>query len=401
MKIFAIKNTDTIKFSGVKKDFSFSPVLPEPNCDKFSKNNFTQNPIAYINTKLPDTKNRAVFLENVCNAIAKSDDNARNIIALVDYISKNNMPPEILMDLSQNPIVNEALLDDFNASVDIPVLSSREALEELKDGDIFVEHNDDMLSMKVAKNRVERFKISPQVYLELFSPVKRHIVSQGLSYDCYLLSVINTLMNRPDGFSKILKCLEQDGDDLLVKFANGSYTHTFKDAKLPKNADMSRLSKGCDGVKIFECAYSDELEKAAQYANRTVDLKRVNSLLPDNIPKYENAGDYLRDLSGSARNFMDCMGIKDIKMYNLSRNVPFVKNMARQQLANPKVQEDGIFIGCKNVGNGAHAYVIEPFNQGSKTFCKVYNSSNASFYTKMDLDETENYFDGIYTGKLN
>lgn len=401
MKVAEVRYINLLSFSGIQKLPPTSPAFVSVEHDEFRRNEYKDNPLEYIGAKLPDAKNRAVFLENICNAIAKSDDNARNIIALVDYISKNNLPPEILMDLSQNPMVNEALLDDLNKPEDVPVLLTKEAFEELKDGDIFVENNDDMLSMKVAKNRIERLKISPQMYLELFSPVKRHIVSQNLSSDCYLLGVLNTLMNRPEGLYRILKCLEQDGDNLLVRFINGGYTHTFKDGKLPQNVDMSRLSSGCDGIKIFEYAYGKELEKAAQYANRTVDLKRVNSLLPENVPKYENAGDYLRDLSGSARSFMDCMGIKDIKMYNLSRNMPFVKNMARQQLANPKVQEDDIFIGCKNVENGAHAYAIEPFNQGGKTFCKVYNSSNASFYTKMDLDETENYFDGIYTGKLN
>ncbi len=381
------------------------------NEDKFQKDEtFADDPISYINGKFQNTEKMAKYLPNVCAALLKNDENARNIAALIDYAAKNNMPSDFIMDLLADPKLNPLITEELKAKdVEIPTFKSqKEAIENSKTGDIFLLAENDFISIKTQNDEIAPLKITPKTYKKLFPPVIGKVTTQNLASDCYLLGVLNAMMNNPKGKAKILSMFEEKNGNIYLNYENGNLEHEFKDGNLPDNTDYLRLANAPLGIKMVEYAYGDELEeKSLRYGEKET-LSHANSMLPPYYPKYLKVADYLRDKNGSIGNFMQTIGLKDIEKCNLM--TPNGQKKLVDSFYDLNGFEDKIFVAASNqtptkLKNGTitkpnHAYVIEPYTEDKRIKFRLYNSSNSAFYSDINLIDIINSFSRIYIGKI-
>ena len=188
--------------------------------DKFEKDEtFADDPMGYIKGRFEDAEKMAKYLPNVCAALSKNDGNSKNIAALIDYAAKHHMPSDFMMDLLNNPKLNPLVAEELRAKdVEIKTFKSKkEAIENSKTGDVFSIADDDFISIKTQDSEVTPLKITPETYKKLFPPVEGKVTTQNLSSDCYLLGVLNAMMNNPKGKAKILSMFEETEDTLKIK----------------------------------------------------------------------------------------------------------------------------------------------------------------------------------------
>lgn len=379
--------------------------------DKFEKDEtFADDPITYINGRFQDTKKMAKYLPNVCSALSKNDENARNIAALIDYAAKHNMPSDFMMDLLTNPKLNPLITEELKAKdVEIPTFKSKkEAIQNLKAGEVFSIVDEDFISIKTKDSETIPLKITPETYKKLFPPVIGKVTTQNLSSDCYLLGVLNAMMNNPEGKAKILSMFEEKNGNIYLNFENGNILYEFKGGNLPDDADFLRLANAPLGIKMVEYTYGIELEEKNKNSSEKETLSHANSMLPPYYPKYLKVADYLRDKNGSIGNFMQTMGLKDIEKCNLM--TPNGQNKVADILYSLDGFEDKIFVAASNqtptkLKNGTttkqnHAYVIEPYTEDKRIKFRLYNSSNSAFYSDINLSDILNSFSRIYIGKI-
>lgn len=407
MKVAIISNNKNILLNGSTKILQPFSFKGKQGNDKFEhKSTPALDPIKYFNDVFPDAKKFEIYLKNFYSAILNGDKNSQEILRLIEFARNNNIDSDIFMQLVNKPQVNRGILEEMNnKESQIRIYTNQnEALEKSCVGDVFLVNGDKFISMKNSKGDIIRLEIEPNMYLALFPSVKKYITTQNFSSDCYLLAVLCALINKPEGKEKILSSIKQDGEDVLIKFNSGCSEYRYNCAQLPSDVDNLRLAKGCLGIKMFEYAYGLELEQQTKVNSNQIDLDKVNTSLPSYYPKYKSSADYYRDKSGSTLRFMKSMGIFG-KSCNLA--VPISREIALSTLSNPNNFVNKIFIGvskktpklAKNQEN--HGYVIEPQYNSNKLTYRVYDSSNSSFYTIMDLDELMECFSHILIGDIN
>lgn len=411
MKIFS----NNLNFKTVEpincKPFLNLHFMGQLNEDKFQKDEtFADDPMSYIKARFQDTEKMAKYLPNICIALSKNDENSRNIAALIDYAAKNNMPSDFMMDLLTNPKLNPLITEELKAKdVEIRTFKSKkEAIQNLKAGEVFSIAGENFISIKTQDSETTPLKITPETYKKLFPPVIGKVTTQNLSSDCYLLGVLNAMMNNPMGKAKILSMFEEKNGNIYLNYENGNVEHEFKGGNLPDGADFLRLANGPLGIKMVEYAYGDELEeKSLRYGEKET-LSHANSMLPPYYPKYLKVADYLRDKNGSIGNFMQAMGLKDIEKCNLM--TPSGQKKLVDTFYDLEGFEDKIFVAASNqtptkLKNGTitkpnHAYVIEPYTEDKRIKFRLYNSSNSAFYSDINLIDIINSFSRIYIGKI-
>ena len=159
MKIFS----NNLNFKTVEpincKPFLNLHFMGQLNEDKFQKDEtFADDPMSYIKARFQDTEKMAKYLPNICIALSKNDENSRNIAALIDYASKNNMTSDFMMDLLKN---------------------KKDAIQNSKTGEVFCLADEDFISIKTSDSEISPLKITPESYKKLFPPVKGKVTTQN------------------------------------------------------------------------------------------------------------------------------------------------------------------------------------------------------------------------------
>lgn len=393
------------------KAFSNLHFMGQFDEDKFEKDEtFADDPMGYIKGRFEDAEKMAKYLPNVCAALSKNDGNSKNIAALIDYAAKHHMPSDFMMDLLTNPKLNPFITEELKAKdVEIKTFKSKkEAIENSKTGEVFSIADEDFISIKTSDSEITPLKITPESYKKLFPPVIGKVTTQNLASDCYLLGVLNAMMNNPKGKAKILSMFEEKNGNIYLNYENGNIKHDFKGGNLPDCTDFLRLANAPLGIKMIEYAYGDELEEKSIRCGEEETLSHANSMLPPYYPKYLKVADYLRDKNGSIGNFMQTMGLKDIEKCNLITLNG--QNKVMDALYDLNGFEDKIFVAASNqtptkLKNGIttkpnHAYVIEPYTEDKRIKFRLYNSSNSAFYSDINLGDIINSFSRIYIGKI-
>lgn len=182
MKIFS----NNLNFKTVEpincKPFLNLHFMGQLNEDKFQKDEtFADDPMSYIKARFQDTEKMAKYLPNICIALSKNDENSRNIAALIDYASKNNMTSDFMMDLLTSPKLNPLITEELKAKdVEIPTFKSKkEAIQNLNAGEVFSIADEDFISIKTKDNETIPLKITPETYKKLFPPVKGKVTTQN------------------------------------------------------------------------------------------------------------------------------------------------------------------------------------------------------------------------------
>ena len=127
-------------------------------------------------------------------------------------------------------------------------------------GKLYCSTGDDLVELKMSK----------QTFEKLFPIEKRYNISQVGLGDCWWCAKMGSIIDTPKGRAYLYQLIEEQGDNLVVKFPETQKTIIFEKGKLNKLAPISIYKKdgklefgdgtarvfACKGVQILEQAYT-------------------------------------------------------------------------------------------------------------------------------------------------
>lgn len=216
------------------------------------------------------------FLSNVLNLAESRPDKYLEIdgCGFFNLIRDGVLDENILNFINQNiyisaPLVNaikKMTLDEPDIKT-LPKNTKPEATYGLiPDGEIY--EIDNQLYLNYADDKGNKhytpLKLSKEKVNELFPLYETSNVVQGKIGDCWIIAVLDTIMELPYGKASIINLFEEDGKDIIVKFPNKKQKIRFKNGK---TGTLENGLKGAEGLKMIEQAFliyeSKKLSKKA------------------------------------------------------------------------------------------------------------------------------------------
>ncbi|MCR4881564.1 MAG: calcium-binding protein [bacterium] len=142
-------------------------------------------------------------------------------------------------------------------------------------GDVYKENGNLYYRTGTGSNDYVQLEISEDTYLELFEPVKRFIVEQGSSADCFLLSsAMVDCMENVQARGSILKMFKEENGNIIVKIPGVSqYPVTFDNGDLKTTTGIVSSAKG---LQMLEQAYA--LAKFAEVIDSGISNQDITDL---------------------------------------------------------------------------------------------------------------------------
>ena len=192
---------------------------------------------------------------------------------LLDLIRDGKVDVGILgrLDMSENMFISNRTLAEIrriaNGEPLVPSIPKSEIEAISKhvpngnvceiDGALYVNDN----------GRPVRLKISKEAFENLFPPLGNVAFRQGDIGDCWFVSTLENLMDKPSGRVSVYQLFEQQGDDILVRFPGSSDAVLFNKGLLAYNGrgpaiqsaegnDFSAMAGTPKGVQMIEQAYA-------------------------------------------------------------------------------------------------------------------------------------------------
>lgn len=206
-----------------------------------------------------------IFPENiVSNMINLHNTNPKNYKKIMetgvfDLIKEGKISPKVLDNVGENQFLSPRILDDIKkikenkspvkalaGDIDINNIS-----KYVKDGEVF-EHksivyvNDNGTPLKLSMTK-EKFE-------ELFPLVDSSGIQQSCIGDCWLVSFLDSLMEKPKGRAIVYNSIRQDGKDIIVQFKDSKKSIRFKNGEL--HPDKDQTLKGAKGLQFIEQAFA-------------------------------------------------------------------------------------------------------------------------------------------------
>lgn len=194
-------------------------------------------------------------------ALCKMKDSRYNKMVdsgVFELIKEGKLSAELLSPIRNHTYMSDRLLGDIkkikNNEPCVPTLPSGINLSNISkyvaDGDVC--SIDGKLYINNNGNAV-KLNITPEKYEELFPILDRYNNYQGNIGDCYLISALDALMDKPAGKIRLLSLIKQEGNDIVIKFPNDKASIVFKDSQV-FDANGMQVS-GAKGLQMFEQAY--------------------------------------------------------------------------------------------------------------------------------------------------
>lgn len=182
---------------------------------------------------------------------------------VLDYLNTNSdFSTDFYKDVKK-VIKNESVVPEFS-----PTASKKMVFASTKTGDVvsigenmFINDGEGLVKWNMTKEK----------YLDLFPPVLRFASKQGKLGDCYLISVIDNIMSKPEFRVKLYQMFSQDGDDIVVHL-KGMDNYKYKNIIRFKNGDVEQFShkrqlNGAKGLQMLELAYAECALRERSYDN--------------------------------------------------------------------------------------------------------------------------------------
>lgn len=259
-------------------------------------------------------------------------------------------------------------------------------------GKLYVNDNGKPVSINMSKEKFE----------ELF-PATTTFVQQGQVADCWLVSALDNMMDKPDGRTAIYQLFRQEGNDIYIKFPNATKEIKFTNGQVV-NANGHQL-KGAPGLQLVEQSYSvhRSLREAQNYAQGTSITK---------MSGFTDIEKQMRRLDGgwSEELFADVFGNKaisgQIEIYNPSdskKMVNILKKYANDENCFINVATkyvDGESFWENMIDNNynifsRHAYSLKGYNAQNNSFI-ISNPWNTGLAIEIPSDKFKEYFDTIH-----
>ena len=221
---------------------------------------------------------------------------ASNIEMLLRLVQDGTVDKHVFEFIPSNGKLSQEIVDDvvklYEASelgiepieifvptfknVDETVLGGNETIsfnntyKDIKIGDVFQVEGEEFIRIKTSDTESIQLNISKETYFKLFPPVERYGSTQNNIGNCWEVSGINTLLNSPDTRAKMLKLFSQEGDDIVIRLPESSFTITstygeeisniqeqfkeirFKNGELPAGINLEYYSQGALGFQMLE-----------------------------------------------------------------------------------------------------------------------------------------------------
>ena len=171
----------------------------------------------------------------------------------LDYLNKHSdFSTDVYNDI-QKAIDNEPVVIEFPEKT-----NKTKVFKSTKTGDV----------VSIGRNlfinngeKLEKWNITKEKYLELFPQVLRFASKQGQLGDCYFVSIIDNMMSKPKFRVKLYEMFSQDGDDIIVHL-RGMDGYRYQNKVRFKNGDVEKFShkrqlQGAKGLQMLEQAYAE------------------------------------------------------------------------------------------------------------------------------------------------
>lgn len=190
--------------------------------------------------------------------LKSQDFNNENLKQLLNLINEKLLNPRCLKYISQTGELGQNIKNNVNKEYISQFDNIKNAMNNCAVGDIFKTSEENGLFIKVDEKKYNKIKMDENMFVELFPQMQKFASFQKNSSDCYLIATINAILDNPSTSYIIYDCLEQDGEDIKIKFPKGNYEYVYKNATPPKIS--SGLITGSKGIQLLEHAYGRYLD---------------------------------------------------------------------------------------------------------------------------------------------
>lgn len=250
-------------------------------------------------------------LKQVADVIDKNDEEALNTRRMVDLVADGTLWRGVLRyfcangEMSENTakdinLVYQARKDNVNP-VDryVPTVKTmQDGIKNVKIGDTFEVEGEKNIFFKDADDEAYQLKISKPIFAELFPPVERFACVQGAAGDCYLLSAMNAMIDKPETRGIIYNMFEETDNSINVQMPNGDYVYSVDKNNITGNIDKWQHMQGAKGLILAEHTYGEELKFDLEnefYSYMNSEIKRLTEEEPENTEKIEGYKKRLAD----------------------------------------------------------------------------------------------------------
>ena len=314
--------------------------------------------------------------------------------------------------------------------------SNEDAIKNLNSGEVFQLNNSNKISIKLSDGSVKELNLTPEKYLELFPPVEKYSLKQGSNTaDCYLVSVLDSIIKTPNGFAQILECFnEYEDGSVSVKFPNGKSSFILEagetlseNIKTAETSFMGQItsystnpedyiSKSSTGIQMLEHLYGLEIlkEKVNGNENSQQLINELNAEEQDIAKIAELHHYYEEELNdGSEATKLRGSGGSEDTVYelfkinnNLSQDRDDILNLMSDIDNTENIVFSAARFGKTEISEklgivGSHAYSIKPYkDEDGSVRCKVIDPYETSISKDLSLEDVKSVFSSIGATQL-
>lgn len=211
--------------------------------------------------KIADMSIPEKVVKNMLDLLETNSKNYRDIIetGLFDLVKEGKVSAEMLDGIGKHKFLSEKVLSNLhkirNNKSAVEILPKEAAIENIskyvKNGEV-CEHNS--IIYVNDNGKPVQLNMTKEKFEELFPLLDSSYMRQGDIGDCWLISFLDSIMDKPKGRVTLYNSLRQDGNDIIVKFNGSKKSIRFKNGELNPNKDQ--IVQGAKGLQFIEQAFA-------------------------------------------------------------------------------------------------------------------------------------------------
>ena len=226
--------------------------------------------------------------ENLISAMEKGSVETSNIEMQLALIADNKLTPQTLSHYWKTGKMCDQMEADIYMIYDcyangkniddvyVPnAATQEEGMKNAKVGDVFQVEGQEMIFVKDDEGSSHQLKMDKETFIKLFPPAQRFASSQYAIGDCYLVSGLNTAMENPKTRVALYDAIEQQGNDIHVKYPNGQADYVARGGKVQSVTNPKMILRGALGMQLLEDAFGLELKVKAEDDFRTIQAQKI------------------------------------------------------------------------------------------------------------------------------
>ncbi len=228
--------------------------------------------------------------ENLIKVMEAGSVETSNIEMQLSLIADNKLTPQTLSHYWKSGKMCDQMESDIEMMYDcyaegknvddvyVPNAASKEeGTKNAKVGDVFKVEGEDRVYVKDDEEKSHQLKMDKETFIKLFPPAQRFASSQYAIGDCYCVATLNSVMENPKTRIALYDAIEQDGEDIHVKYPNGKADYVAKKGQLQPSTEVTKVMRGAQGMRLLEDAFGLELQVKAESDFRTIMQEKIQN----------------------------------------------------------------------------------------------------------------------------